>query len=249
MNNIVLAAITAVVLVHVFFAIRVLDSSPDVVLLSFDVEIVAADNKSMNELLSILGERDIKATFFVTGQYAEQNPDIVLNIDTQGHEIAGHSYSHPNFKRLNPGAQREEIRRCSEAIRKVTDVAPIGFRAPWRQLTPETYLILKQEGFVYDASHIDGYEWYFPLIQKSTIKEVYTSSFIFPADDITMRYFLHVPSSVYFWMLLHTNSGTFSFHPGTVMKDKDRFERFLDKLKDNGAIFLTHGEEAELKAG
>lgn len=46
------------------------------------------------QILDILAQYDIKATFFVVGKYAERNPDILKRIYDEGHVIGNHSYSH-----------------------------------------------------------------------------------------------------------------------------------------------------------
>lgn len=46
------------------------------------------------QVLDILDEYDVKATFFVIGQLAESYPDILKRIDREGHAIGNHSYSH-----------------------------------------------------------------------------------------------------------------------------------------------------------
>ena len=51
------------------------------------------------QILNILNEHDIKATFFVIGYLAEENPDLIKRIHEEGHAIGNHSYSH-NYKHI-----------------------------------------------------------------------------------------------------------------------------------------------------
>jgi peptidoglycan-N-acetylglucosamine deacetylase len=83
-------------------------------------------------LLDALDSRQAKATFFVKGTLASQNPDLVRAIVARGHAVANHSYSHPSasFWALPPERIRREIEMCNDVIREITGSAPALFRAP-----------------------------------------------------------------------------------------------------------------------
>src|SRR5580765_9103480 len=49
------------------------------------------------KLLDLLAAHHIKATFFLIGQNVAENPEIVARETREGHEIANHSWSHPNL--------------------------------------------------------------------------------------------------------------------------------------------------------
>ena len=57
-------------------------------------------------LLDMLRTLQVKATFFIVGARAEANPDLIQRMDAEGHEIANHSYSHPNLTFLTPDLQK-----------------------------------------------------------------------------------------------------------------------------------------------
>jgi uncharacterized protein with LGFP repeats/peptidoglycan/xylan/chitin deacetylase (PgdA/CDA1 family) len=109
----------------------VLDSTPatfaSTVALTFD------DGPSPQwtpQLLDILRARGVKATFFVLGSNVAAHPDIARRIVAEGHVIANHSYSHPNFDLLSPAAQAAEIDRTNQAILNATGAQPCFFRGP-----------------------------------------------------------------------------------------------------------------------
>src|SRR5690606_139212 len=52
-------------------------------------------------LLDILKERDVQATFYVLGRNVQRHPEIARRIVAEGHEIANHSWSHPNLNGLS----------------------------------------------------------------------------------------------------------------------------------------------------
>ena len=83
-------------------------------------------------LLDLLERFQARATFFVIGKNAEQNPTLVTEILARGHEIANHTYTHPagSFWFAGPGRIAAEIDRCAELLRAAPDRPARFFRAP-----------------------------------------------------------------------------------------------------------------------
>jgi peptidoglycan/xylan/chitin deacetylase (PgdA/CDA1 family) len=81
-------------------------------------------------LLDALKAAGVKATFFVVGVRAEQNPDLLRRMDAEGHEIANHSYSHPNLTFLDQPAIERELCRTSCIVREATGKRPRFYRPP-----------------------------------------------------------------------------------------------------------------------
>jgi len=68
-------------------------------------------------ILDVLSEYKVKATFFVTGDRAERNPDMIKKIYKGGHSIGNHSYSHEyNSIYDSSGSFKNEIKKCKDAI-------------------------------------------------------------------------------------------------------------------------------------
>jgi len=99
------------------------------------------------ELLRILNEKNVKATFFVVGNRAEKNPEHLLRIFKQGHAVANHTYSHFKlFCFVTPWRLRKEIERCSRVIKKITAREPVFFRSPAGIRHPFLAYYLKKMG-------------------------------------------------------------------------------------------------------
>ncbi|MDO9108406.1 MAG: polysaccharide deacetylase family protein [Coriobacteriia bacterium] len=60
-------------------------------------------------ILDILAAHEARATFFVIGEHVERHPDLVRRMIDEGHEVAQHSYTHPDLARLNPESVVEEF--------------------------------------------------------------------------------------------------------------------------------------------
>ena len=76
-----------------------------------------------NEILDILKQENIKATFFVLGNYVEKMPETVKRIYDEGHYIANHGYSHV-YEQIysSPQAVLDEYNKCNEAIKNAIEV-------------------------------------------------------------------------------------------------------------------------------
>jgi peptidoglycan/xylan/chitin deacetylase (PgdA/CDA1 family) len=69
--------------------------------LTFDA---GADVGYSNDILRLLREQGVRASFGMTGLWAEQNRDVLLAIAADGHLIMNHTYSHPSFTGASTGA-------------------------------------------------------------------------------------------------------------------------------------------------
>src|SRR6266508_5165554 len=76
------------------------------------------------KLLDLLAAHHIKATFFVIGENVGEHPEIVARAALEGHEIANHSWSHPNLAKMSEEAVRSQLRRTDDAIKSATGVRP-----------------------------------------------------------------------------------------------------------------------------
>lgn len=82
------------------------------------------------EILDILKEYNVKATFFILGTNAQQYPHIVKRTFDEGHELGNHTYNHVFVNRISDDELIKEIRLTDEVIQKITGVVPIIFRPP-----------------------------------------------------------------------------------------------------------------------
>lgn len=81
-------------------------------------------------LLAILKQYHVKATFFLVGQMAERNPQIVKAQVQDGHAIGNHTYHHVNLAKTPDKYVATELKACGEVIKTLTGKAPHLFRPP-----------------------------------------------------------------------------------------------------------------------
>ncbi|HEX2948498.1 MAG TPA: polysaccharide deacetylase family protein [Armatimonadota bacterium] len=82
------------------------------------------------QLLAVLKQYNVKATFFVVGKKAEQSPELVKTEFADGHCIANHTYHHDRLVALSKTTLATEIDSCSDVINKITGKRPQFFRPP-----------------------------------------------------------------------------------------------------------------------
>jgi peptidoglycan-N-acetylglucosamine deacetylase len=85
--------------------------------------------KTTLQMLDILKQNDVKATFFWVGQALQANPEIGKKVVAQGHAIGNHTWHHW-YKKMDTATAKSEIERTSELIYKTTGVKTSLFRPP-----------------------------------------------------------------------------------------------------------------------
>ena len=112
------------------------------------------------KLLDLLKERGVKATFFVIGKNVAEFPDIAKRIVDEGHEIANHSWSHPQLTKLSPTAFATEIAQTNDAIEKATGVRPVVMRPPYGAINSTLTKRLNEEyGLSVIIWSVDPLDW------------------------------------------------------------------------------------------
>jgi peptidoglycan/xylan/chitin deacetylase (PgdA/CDA1 family) len=99
-------------------------------------------------LLDLLAGHEVRATFFLVGQFAEEEPELVRRIVAAGHLIGNHSWSHPNLA-LTPARQvTEELTRTSAALAQIAGAPVKYFRPPYGARRPFVLRAARRLGMV-----------------------------------------------------------------------------------------------------
>lgn len=111
------------------------------------------------EILKILDEYKIPATFFFVGENVSYYPEAARKVVEAGHEIGNHTFSHPCVKKQSEEEFRKELRRCEETIQKVTGAKPTLFRPPQGSWNTQVYEIARENGYSVILWDIDTLDW------------------------------------------------------------------------------------------
>src|SRR5438874_8194745 len=166
------------------------------------------------KLLDLLAAHHIKATFFVIGENVAEHPEIVAREAKEGHEIANHSWSHPNFGKMSDDGIRSQLRRTDDAIRAGMGSSPTLLRPPYGSITPRQKKWIHQEfGYKIVLWDVDPLDWRRPgpsVVCNRIVKNTRAGSIVL-AHDI---------------------------HPGTI----EAMPCVLNQLEAKGFKFVTVSE-------
>ncbi|MGB8658706.1 MAG: XrtA system polysaccharide deacetylase [Candidatus Zixiibacteriota bacterium] len=106
-------------------------------------------------VLKFLDENKAKATFFILGWVAERLPQVVLEINRYGHEIASHGYAHRVVYEQKEIEFKDDMKRSLAVLERLIKKKVIGYRAPNFSITDRSlwaYEILAELGIEYSSS-------------------------------------------------------------------------------------------------
>lgn len=116
-------------------------------------------NEVIPSILQTLKEKNVKITFFVTGRWAKEYPELFQSIIKDGHEIGSHGYHHLNYSNLNLAQNEEEIKMAEKEIMKYTSQKPIYFAPPSGAYNESTLLAADELGYKTILWSIDTIDW------------------------------------------------------------------------------------------
>lgn len=143
------------------------------------------------KLLDLLAARHLKATFFVVGQNAADHPEILKRAVREGHEIANHSWSHPNLGKMSDEAVRRELQKTDDAIVAAIGKRPTLMRPPYGSITAhQKRWIHDQLGYRIIIWDVDPLDWKRPgpsVVTARILKET-------KAGSIVLAHDIHAPT-------------------------------------------------------
>lgn len=171
-----LIAVTAVIGTVSVFAnndrklpIYCVENSKKQIAISFDAAWGADDT---DELIKILGEYKVKATFFVVGAWVDKYPEEVKRLADAGHRIENHSNSHPHMTKISTEKMVEELRACNEKIASITGRKPILFRPPYGDYNNAVIETVESQDMYTIQWSVDSLDWQDSATAQSIIKNV-----------------------------------------------------------------------------
>ncbi len=138
------------------------------------------------KLLDLLSAHHMKATFFVVGQNAADHPDILRRAIREGHEIANHSWSHPNLAKMPDEAVRRELQKTDDAIAAAIGKRPTLLRPPYGSITAHQKRWINDEfGYRIIIWDVDPLDWKRPgpsVVCNRILKETHAGSIVLAHD-------------------------------------------------------------------
>ncbi|MBM6828507.1 polysaccharide deacetylase family protein [Anaerotignum lactatifermentans] len=144
------------------------NTSEKKVAVTFDAAWGADDT---DELLRILEENDVKATFFLCGYWVEKYPEEVKKIAEAGHDLGNHSATHPHMSQLSAEQITQELEKCHNAVKELTGIEMDLFRPPFGEYNntviqtanANNYLVIQWDIDTLDTKRKEGKHFVSPL--------------------------------------------------------------------------------------
>lgn len=135
--------------------------------ISFDA---AWGNEDTQTLIDILEKYQVKATFFVVGDWVDKYPESVKALADAGHEVMSHSNHHDHYNALSAEQITADLKASCDKVEAVTSVRPTLIRCPYGEYDDHVIQAVRSCGMEPIQWDVDSLDW----------KEI-------PADQITQR--------------------------------------------------------------
>ncbi|MFF1408998.1 polysaccharide deacetylase family protein [Streptomyces sp. NPDC058289] len=110
-------------------------------------------------ILDTLARHGVRAMFFVCGEMAVENQDLLRRMVAEGHVIGNHTWTHPQLTKISRPAMASEIGRTSEVVQHAIGTAPQWFRAPYGAWNRAAFEIGAELGMEPLAWTVDTLDW------------------------------------------------------------------------------------------
>jgi peptidoglycan/xylan/chitin deacetylase (PgdA/CDA1 family) len=181
------------------------DTSKPMVAFSFDA---GSDPGYTALILDTLAANHIRASFGMTGAWAEANPALLQRIVREGHQLINHSYHHPDFTTIGSAARQDEVDSTDRVIQSITGIGTKPFfRSPYGAYNDSVNSDLAADGYSYNIWWtVDSLGW-----NGLTVSEI--------LDRCLSR---SSPGAIYL------------FHVGSQSQDGPALQQLIDGLRAQG---------------
>lgn len=123
---------------------------------------VAWGEEYLPDILSALREAGAKCTFFLTGTWVRQYPNLVSAIHEDGHELANHGWSHAHPKAMSDSGLERLIGDNEALIRELTGVRTVLFAPPYGEVDQRIASVAARMGYTTIMWTVDTIDWQLP---------------------------------------------------------------------------------------
>lgn len=124
--------------------------------ISFDA---AWGNEDTQQLIDILEQYQVKATFFVVGEWVDKYPESVKALSDAGHEVMNHSNTHAHMSQLSRDEIIADVNACNDKIEAVTGVRPTLIRPPYGEYDDNVITAIRSMDMEPIQWDVDSLDW------------------------------------------------------------------------------------------
>ena len=116
-------------------------------------------NEDTQQLIDILGQYNVPATFFVVGEWVDKYPESVKALHDAGHEVMNHSNTHAHYPQLSADEVVADLNACNDKIEQVTGVRPTLVRLPYGDYDDNSVNAVRSIGMEPIQWDVDSLDW------------------------------------------------------------------------------------------
>ena len=146
-------------------AVAIYRGNPNRRMVSLTFDATYGDNQT-GRLLQILRDNNIKATFFLSGIWPLNYPNLARDIVREGHEIGNHSLTHPHMTQIPLSEVSDQLVRTNALIRNITGAQPYLFRPPFGEYNQSVLNTVARLGFLTIMWTVDSLDWQNPGVDQ-----------------------------------------------------------------------------------
>lgn len=117
------------------------------------------DNTWTPQILSVLSEYNVTATFNCVGQQIYYYPEVFRRIIEDGHIVENHSWAHPNFTKIPLSEARYQLERTSWFMERIAGIRPTLFRPPYGAMNQDVINLVLSLGYRILYWDVDSLDW------------------------------------------------------------------------------------------
>lgn len=200
------------------------DSKEKKVALTFDD---GPDDIFTPQILDVLKEKNVKATFFVIGKRVEGYPEVMRRIVDECHLVGNHTWSHPDIMKISLEDAKQEVLKTEKVLKKYCQDSSDGikiFRSPYGSIDPKRIEFFGDMGYKIISWNVDSLDW-----KGLSAEEVKTNIL----ENVTKGSII----------LQHSAGGEGEDLSGSV----EALPEIIDVLKEEGFEFVTIDEILKYK--
>lgn len=131
--------------------------------LTFDI---SWGTKTPAPVVEILKEKELRCTFFLSGPWVMNHPELARLIKDGGHEIASHGHRHINYSTLSPEGIAEQLRLAHQSLKQVLGVEAKLIRTPNGDYNDTVVRTLRENGYEVIQWSTDSLDWMNPGVDR-----------------------------------------------------------------------------------
>jgi peptidoglycan/xylan/chitin deacetylase (PgdA/CDA1 family) len=111
------------------------------------------------QVLDVLKQNNVNATFFVIGKRAEAHPEIIARMIREGHIVGNHSYTHADLSKLSISNFKKQIDDTQSILKPITGYIPKLLRPPYGAINEQQVRWAMDHGYLIINWNVDSLDW------------------------------------------------------------------------------------------